>query len=739
MNYIDEYKNFINSRYFSEGLRITAGILIPAIVLNYFGHLATGTVISLGALGVTVTDNPGPIQHRRNGMLACSAIIFLVSYVTALATPYPVLSAANIVINCFLLSMIGVFGARASSIGLAGLLVMVLSMRQTNVGADPLINSLLILAGGLWYTLLSLLLYTFRPFKLIKQELGDCIIETAEYLKVRSDFYRESVDYDAVYQEMLKQQISLLDKQNLIRELLFKSRNIIRETTNTGRTLVVIFIEIVDLFERVTSSYQDYKALHLYFKDTDILSRFRKLILALVREISLTGIAIKSDRAAFPSGSLRELLRETKIYYRQFVAENRNAQNLAGFISLRHIFDNIEDMVERIHVIQLYTSYKRKISKSYSELDYDRFISKQNIEFRLFVNNLTLKSNTFRHALRVAIAALTGYVVSIFFPLGHGYWIMMTTIIILRPNYALSKQRNIQRVLGTVVGAIIGMVILLFIEDNSTLFILMILFMIGTYTTIRRNYLWGVVLLTPYVLLLFHLLNPLPFMTAFYDRLLDTGIGSAIAFLASFFLVPSWEKQQIYTSMCSALTDNKEYFRIIANVYTGEQVNETEYKVRRKNAFVSIANLSNAFTRLISEPKSKRRNSALIFEFVVLNHTLASHIATLAYYMKPLAAKYASNDFSPIIEEILKQINATEGLLNGEKIEATGPVNTKKEIFQKVETLLEKRQAELAEGLIDTDTRKNLTELKAIADQFYLISKFAFDIKRVTEKVMAAD
>lgn len=738
MNYLNEYKNFVNSRYLSEGLRITAGILIPALVLNYFGHLATGTIVSLGALGVTVTDNPGPIQHRRNGMLACSFIIFLVSYITALIAPYPVLLGINIVIICFVFSMIGVFGARASSIGLAALLVMVLSLRQSHIGVDPLINSLLILAGGLWYTLLSLLLYSFRPFKLIKQELGDCFLETAEYLRIRSQFYGEAVDYEDVYQQMLQQQIKLQDKQNLIRELLFKSRNIIKETTNTGRTLVVIFVEIVDLFERVTTSYQDYKALHTYFQGTDILQRFRRLILALVKEINLTGVAIKSDRPAFPSNSLKDLLKDTKLYYRQYVADHRNAGNVAGFISLRHIFDNIEDMVERIHVIQLYTTYKRKINKSYSELDYDRFISKQNIEFRLFANNLSLKSNTFRHAVRVSIAALSAYIVSIFFPLGHGYWIMMTTIIILRPNYALSKKRNIQRVLGTIAGAVIGMVILIFVEDKSTLFALMIFFMIATYTTIRRNYLWGVVLLTPYVLLLFHLISPLPFMTALYDRLLDTGIGSAIAFLASFFLVPSWEKEQINTTMCTAISDNKDYFKVIADVYTGNPVPETDYKVKRKNAFVSIANLSNAFTRLLSEPKSKRKNSALIFEFVVLNHTLASHIATLAYYMRPLAAKYASQQFIPIIEEIVRQFEVTQQLLSDEKVSEEGPLNTKKEIFNQVEALLEKRQSELNQGLIDTDTRKSLSEFKAIADQFYFISKFAIDIRRVTEKMKAA-
>ena len=46
---------------------------------------------------------------------------------------------------------------------------------------------------------------------------------------------------------MLEKQIVVHEKQNLVRELLFKSRHVIKESTNTGRTLVMIFTDTVDL------------------------------------------------------------------------------------------------------------------------------------------------------------------------------------------------------------------------------------------------------------------------------------------------------------------------------------------------------------------------------------------------------------------------------------------------------------------------------------------------------------
>ncbi len=274
MDYIKQYKSFVNSHYLSDGVRITAGISLPAIVLSYFHDLSTGIVLSVGAMCVGITDNPGPIHHRKNGMMACIAIIFGVALLTGFASVQPFLLGILVFGCCFIFSMIGIYGSRASSIGVAALLVMVLNLDGPYAGGrEVLINALLVLAGGTWYTLLSLLLYSFRPYKLTQQALGDCIQSTAEYLRVKASFYEREPDFDKSYRQLVDQQIAVHEKQDLIRELLFKSRDIVKESTHMGRVLVMIFLDIVDLFERVMTSHQDYKTLHLLFDDSDILEQ----------------------------------------------------------------------------------------------------------------------------------------------------------------------------------------------------------------------------------------------------------------------------------------------------------------------------------------------------------------------------------------------------------------------------------------------------------------------------------
>src|SRR3984957_12325583 len=128
MDYIKQYKSFINSHYLNGAIRITVGITLPAILLSHFNNLAAGISVSIGAMCVGNTDNPGPIHHRRNGMIACVLIIFLVSLITGWANGSPVWMGIIVGLFCFVFSLMSIYGNRASSIGINALLVMVLNI-----------------------------------------------------------------------------------------------------------------------------------------------------------------------------------------------------------------------------------------------------------------------------------------------------------------------------------------------------------------------------------------------------------------------------------------------------------------------------------------------------------------------------------------------------------------------------------------------------------------------------------
>ena len=102
---------------------MTIGILLPALVLGQFGLLEVGLVLSVGALCVSGTDNAGPIHHRRTGMVVCIAALFVVSLAVGFTSHSHLLIGIILFVFCFFFSMLGVYGIRASSIGVAALLV----------------------------------------------------------------------------------------------------------------------------------------------------------------------------------------------------------------------------------------------------------------------------------------------------------------------------------------------------------------------------------------------------------------------------------------------------------------------------------------------------------------------------------------------------------------------------------------------------------------------------------------
>ena len=67
--------------------------------------------------------------------------------------------------------------------------------------------------------------------------------------------------------------------------------------------------------------------------------------------------------------------------------------------------------------------------------------------------------------------------------------------------------------------------------------------------------------MTPYLLLFFHLLYPADFKALLTDRVIDTAIGSVIAFIASIFFIPKWERAAIKAYMIKMLEESNNYIQ----------------------------------------------------------------------------------------------------------------------------------------------------------------------------------
>jgi uncharacterized membrane protein YccC len=93
--------------------------------------------------------------------------------------------------------------------------------------------------------------------------------------------------------------------------------------------------------------------------------------------------------------------------------------------------------------------------------------------------------------------------------------------------------------------------------------------MIGTYSFQRLNYVVSVIFMTPFVLILFKFLG-VGLLNVAQERILDTAIGSSIAFIASYLIFPTWEFEMIEETLRDVVIANINYLITIAESIIGQ-------------------------------------------------------------------------------------------------------------------------------------------------------------------------
>jgi uncharacterized membrane protein (TIGR01666 family) len=642
------FKQFLLSQYFYDGLKITFGVILPSIICYQFDQLQVGITISLGALFVSITDNPGAISHKRNAMITANVIIFIMALIIGFTNKSGILLAFEIPIFCFIFSMLTVYGARASSVGIAALLVMIVGIDQHLNTTQTLIYALLLVAGGIWYLLLSLTLTQVLPYRPAEQMLGECILEIAKYIKIKSDFYDSKNNIETNQRALIDQQILVNQAQENVREILFKTRKLLKDSSAQGNLLIMSFIDVVDLYEHAMESHQNYEVLHAEFNSTKILINFQKTIFNLSEELKYIGLCIHNHDAPKKFSLTSDLL--VGIKSQIAVLDQKGIQT----VSLKKILVNLRNMTQRVEKMYAYHQSKTNIPDARKN-EIHNLATHQQLNWQIFRENLTFKSSVFRHSFRVAIVCLIAFIFARNFYTGQfSYWILLTIVVILKPAFSQTKKRNYERIVGTIAGGLLGILILYFVKELNFKFWLLLFFMILTYSFARIKYVVSVFFMTPFILLMFDFIGQNNEILLLKERIIDTFIGAGIASLASYFILPNWESYQIKKMMADMIYKNILYLKSVIRYKNDDLNSQLEYRFARKEMYVSTSNLSSAFQRMLNEPKKKQDNVNDVNKFILLNNLFASNVASISFLMKEENPQFSDKE----IREFRKSINS---------------------------------------------------------------------------------
>jgi uncharacterized membrane protein YccC len=660
MRYSKEIEKFLYSQYFFGGLRMAVGVSLPAILCLVVFHKADlGFTIATGALGACVVDMPGPLKYKHNEMLVCSVLGFVSALATGLATFNVFALWATVVALTFALSLTVVYGNRWPQISFATLFMMVMTLEEHFTPLQALTNAAWILAGGLWYTYWATLVSQWQAHRIEKQALAENVFACVDYLLARADFYDVDANLDDCYRNLVEKQTTAVEMQDAARAIVLRNLPKLRRgKLEAGRvTLFNLFINTVDLHELFVGAHTDYPLMRSTFGNADLMMFFRDLIRKAANDLEEIGLAVLQNRRPEARVNVKAEMRAIEYELEQMRKQGLAERNPEAYSAASASFRRIWSAVRLIDKMKKSVANPTPTVRTEMRIDHTlmRFLSGRRVPLPQIFSNLTMASPSFRHALRVTLAVAAGFWLGRLLPLTNAYWIVMTTLIIMKPGYSLTKQRNTQRIIGTTIGCAASLGLIWFVKMPVVLLLFMFASMVMSYSLLLFNYTASVVFTSSYVLLLFHLLAP-GSLRIIGERAIDTVVGCALAIGAS-HLFPYWEYRLMGKLVSEMLAATRQYLEsawwwgnaahaaamasaapgAAASDAAGADDRDLRYRLARKNVHIAFANLAQAFRRMMLEPKAQQRFVPELNDLLVQSHGLAAHITAAAPLLRSMA------------------------------------------------------------------------------------------------------
>lgn len=177
---------------------------------------------------------------------------------------------------------------------------------------------------------------------------------------------------------------------------------------------------------------------------------------------------------------------------------------------------------------------------------------------RAFRRELHWTSPILRHALRVSAVASAGYLLGNALPPVHGYWIPLTAVMVLRPDFTRTYERGVGRFVGTLVGVGLSGAVMALFDPGAYLSAALAVVSVGLmYLLMRTGYAISSVCTGAYVVFLLGILGAEWSQTA-YERVGLTALGGVLAML-SYALFPAWETPLLRDRLADWLAANGRY------------------------------------------------------------------------------------------------------------------------------------------------------------------------------------
>ena len=558
---IPKVKRFADSTHFTNALKITIAAVIPVLLFSHLGHFSIGFTIALGTILVYPSDIPSNLKHKIVGILGTAFIVASVNLLINLLHPYPWIFYPFLTALLFFLSMISVYGQRATMVSFSAIITIPLAFAHLQAGWDKIEYAGLILLGGLFYLLVSIIFYHIKPHRYAELQIAECIKLTSKYLKLRGDLWEVNSDRKAITEKQLHLQVELNAIHENIRQILINNRSN-SGSSNQNRKMILVFISLVEIMELAIATSFDHNKLHQKFDNHPrVLKTYQKLANNLAKSLRGLSQSIEDGEKYVSKHNLLADLNDLELAIENYENDLGKATASEGVLMLTNMLLYAEKQVEKSKTLErAFTGVVNLQELKGRDKDLEKFITPQYYPISTLIENFSFSSTVFRHSLRLTVTILIGFFIGNILPFQNTHWIVLTIIVIMRQGYGLTKERTIQRIIGTIMGGFIAFGILFLVHDSTIIGTLAIIGMLLGFSFTPTNYKVGATFVTIYVIFIYGILTP-NIVDVIQYRILDTLVGALLAFLANYFLWPSWEFVKIPVYLEKSIEANKNYLK----------------------------------------------------------------------------------------------------------------------------------------------------------------------------------
>jgi uncharacterized membrane protein YccC len=551
----------------TRGLRAGAVIASIAAVCGW-AHRPLGWACVGGFLSIIV-DNGGPYRSRLVNMATLLAGGTLACFAGSLGAASLVLSIVVTAGFCFSVTLARVLGQALASTSVAILVCYFAAFGTGHLSlAGTAANVGMFLAGGAWAAVLTLFLWPVDPFRPAREAVADCY-ETLTLLaeELAAEPTAETWHRARVLRSQLRAQMEAAQDALSATPARMTSRTIrARNLAVLLQAADLLFVRVLRLAE-LADAPQGVAARGHMVGLAEWMAAAMGSIAPTLREAPVDGAA-----SFAPDGSRSVELRRRRLRFEatlepgalegrlelsaQSLSSQYDAQLAAierdcllnfevAFEAVRAIWSGVEPRATR--AAPLRASLTGGIERA------------PEVWVETLRANFSLQSNMMRHALRLAAVTVADVLLMRRIHVTHGFWLAMTSIVVLQPYTGQTLRRFAERVGGTVAGGIVAAVLASALPNEVALMGVVIVFAMLSAAVYSVDYGWYCFFLTPtFVLLAMPHLRDWHFAVI---RIGMTGAGAATALLGMMLLWRERESLQMPGLLGRAAAADAAYLR----------------------------------------------------------------------------------------------------------------------------------------------------------------------------------